>query len=266
MVCGSIMPGFDSLCNCCGQCGMCCCPAGNEKYCDWCNHCCCFGRECCECCPCGANGCIGFPHHLCVCCGNCNIFWYSSCCFPCAVADLYIATYGIDGSNYEASQADSWSHIVCTFVTFSIIVAILQALPRIIGASISLGRIFEGVAGILEMIVWIYALVIFGYAAGKIAKHKGLQYEPEDCCNACYNDGCPGCCGNCMKGCTSCQCCCAYYCCFSVHFDQVARVLETDKALQDQILKGRPDTCKCCNCWETAVPLELTTGSGSAMA
>lgn len=263
MVCGSIMPGFDKMCNFCGCCGTCCCPVSKERFCDCCNHCCCFGRECCECCPCGKDGCIGFTHPLCVCCGNCNLFWYSGCCGPCALADLYVATYAIDGTKYEATEAESWSNIVCTIVTITIISAIVRNIPQLISASTSVAQTIDGVAGLIEMIAWIYSCVIFGYSAAKIAKHKGLKYEPEECCNSCYTDGCAGCFGNCMKCCTSFQCCCAYCCCFAVHFDQVARVIETDQKLQEKILSGRPQECGCCNCWDTAVPLELTTGNGS---
>jgi len=259
------MPGFDSLCNCCGHCGMCCCPVGSkERFCDCCNHCFCFGREICECCPCGADGCIGFPNHLCGCCGNCNIMWYTSCCTVCAVADLYNAASGSQDKGKGSPEA--WSNIVCTVVTGFIIVGIIQALPNIIGASINLGQIFQGVASIIEMVMYIYLAVIFGYSAGQILKKsKTNVYEPEECCNGCHDDGCGGCFSNCMKCCSSWQCCCAYCCCFELHLDQVARFIETDKEMQDVILEGRPEQCKCCNCWDTAEPLELTTSGTNTM-
>jgi len=190
--------------------------------------------------------------------------WYSGCCLPCALADLYIATYAVPGTNYADEQSASWSNIVCTIVTIMIFASIVQNIGMVVGASTNIGQIFRGIAGLIEMVAWVYICVIFGYSAGQILKkNSSTTYEPQECCNSCYNDGCGGCCANCMKCCTSWQCCCAYCCCFEVHFDQVARYLEADPEMQRAIMDGRPPECQCCNCWITEKPIELTVTSGT---
>jgi len=239
------------MCNCCGCFGTCCCPQGREKCCDMCNHCFCFGPMCCEMCPCGSDGCIGIPNPLCGCCGNCNLMWYASCCPVCFVADMLIAT------KTDEDKAQEWSNVVCNCILLMVISAILKTLSGIVAVSV-IGNIGE----IFEMVMYIYFMVVFGYAAKKIAAEKGYAYEPAECCEGCYMDGCSGCCGNCMKCCSSLSCCCAYFCCYDCHFIQVARVIESDAGMQQSITEGRPDNCKCCNCWQTAKPLELTTTTG----
>lgn len=242
MVFGRITPGFDSACNCCGACGTGCCGQGKEQCCDFCNNCFCFGPMCCECCPCGANGCLGYPNHLCGCCGNCNLDWYADCCLPCLIADLFIAT------DTQNAKAEEWSNIVCTVVTLGILMTVLGAIPEV-GSTLS---------QILEIIEWVYLAVVFGFAATKIAQKKGMVYEPQECCTTCYNGNCVG---GCMQCCSSCNCCCAYWCCLPLHMIQVARAIESDSNMQDAIMQGRPQQCQCCNCWKTAKPvqLELTT-------
>jgi len=256
MVCGSINAGVDNMCNCCGCFASCCCPAGKEQCCDFCNHCFCMGPSCMECCPCGADGCIGYPNHLCGCCGNCNLMWYSSCCPSCFVADLYIAT------NTENDKAAAWSNIVCTCVTLTVAASILDYIGQLgeldDSSAMKALRLLRIVSGIVELILGIYVSVIFGYSATKIAQAKGLSYEPGQCCTGCYENGCMSTCGTC---CSSFNCCCAYSCCYEEHFMQVARTLENDQDMQNAIMQGRPQQCQCCNCWQTAVPLELTTGS-----
>jgi len=254
MVCGSINAGVDNMCNCCGCFASCCCPAGKEQCCDFCNHCFCMGPSCMECCPCGADGCIGYPNHLCGCCGNCNLMWYSGCCTYCFVADLYIAT------NTQNDKSAEWSNIVCNCVTIAIIAGIMDGVGQALGANTTIGSILRGVAGIVELVLGIYIAIIFGYSATKIARAKGFNYEADECCTMCYEQGCSSTCGRC---CSSFNCCCAYSCCYENHFMQVARTMESDEAMKNAIMEGRPEQCKCCNCWETRVPLELTTGGTS---
>jgi len=131
---------------------------------------------------------------------------------------------------------------------------------RVLGGIIH--PVIGNLADIVELVVYIYMMVVFGFAATKIAQKKGLTYEPKDCCTKCYKEGCCSTCGTC---CTSCNCCCAYWCCFPLHVVQVARSIEGDSNMQDAIMEGRPQECQCCNCWKTAVPVQLTT-QGTNMA
>jgi len=255
MVCGSLNPSMDGCCNFCGCFAGCCCPKGREQCCDVCNHCFCCGPMCCEMCPCGASGCIGYPNHLCGCCGNCNLMWYADCCAPCLVADLFIAT----DTGGEAGKSAEWSNIMCNFAVLCTVIVLLNVLGSILR---DLNSICQGIANIVEMILHIYLMVVFGVAASRIAKQKGLVYEPQDCCNTCYNDSCFN---GCMKCCTSLNCCCAFCCCEFCHLVQVARTIENDSNMQDAIMSGRPDECQCCNCWKTANVVQLTTSGKMAV-
>lgn len=249
MVCGSLTAGFDTLCNCCGCFGTTCCGVGKEGCCNFCNHCFCFGKMFCEMCPCGHNGCIGFPNHLCGCCGNCNLMCYAGACTPCFVADLHIAT------QTEGEASGEWSNVVCNCV----ILMVLQQIFDMAGQSAKIS-ILRNISQLVQLIYYIYMAIIFGYAAQRIASAKGFDYEAAQCCTMCYEQGCCSTCGRC---CSSFDCCCAFSLCYNIHTLQVARVLETDTNMQNKILEGRPEQCKCCNCWKTRVPLELTTGTGS---
>lgn len=246
MVCGSLS-SIDSACNFCGCFGSMFCAKGRkEQVCDFCNHCFCLGPSCMECCPCGATGCIGFPNHLCGCCGNCNLHWYADCCMPCLIADLVIAT------DTTGEKSAEWNNIVCNCITAGILMLLCQVLGGIVSP------LMNNVSNVIELVVYIYMMVVFGYAATKIAQKKGFTYEPEDCCNKCYNEGCCSTCGSCP---TSFNCCCAYWCCFALHVLQVARAIEDDDNMQSAIVDGRPTDCQCCNCWKTAVPVQLTTSA-----
>lgn len=251
MVCGSINEGCDSLCNCCGCFGTCCCGLGKEKCCDWCNHCFCLGPSCCECMPCGMDGCMGYPNPLCGCCGNCNLMWYASCCPSCFVADMLIAT---DTANDKDKE---WSNVVCTCITLWILASIFNSISRMDPKLSAVGLISAG----FQIALFAYFTVIFGYAATKIAQKKGLEYEPAECCTKCYDGCCTG-----WGCCSSCWCCLTFCCCYDCHFIQVARTLEKDDNMKNAILDGRPQSCKCCNCWDTAEPLELMTGTAGTVA
>lgn len=152
---------------------------------------------------------------------------------------------------------------MCNFISVGVIMAILDTVTRIIGGSVA-PYIGQGISGILEICLYVYATVVFAYSAGKIAKKNGFQYEPANCCTGCYEEGV---CSKSVTCCTSCNCCCAYFCCEGCHALQVARALEKDQTMQEAITGGRPKGCdKCCNCWVTDKPLELVTSGTSGTA
>lgn len=239
-----------NACLCLGCCGTCCCPVGKERYCSCFNHCCCCGQNCMECCPCGAQGCLGIPTHLCNCCGNCNLMCYADCCPLCSLADLHIAT--IKDPNQAKGE---WATVVCTLVTLFIVSEILLGFcPNRSGCE-TWQTILQTLGSIVELFLGIYVLVIFGTAATRVSKAKGFQYEPAECFESCCQDQCCLCC-------TSCTCCCTYWCCSGCHYMQVMRTIEgTD--MEQNIMNGRPEQCKCCNCWQGASNEGGNTGTGT---
>lgn len=232
--------GAGSACNPCGKAGTALCGPGKEGCCSFCNNC--FGilPSGCECCPCGSTGCLGFKNPLCSCCGNCNLMCYGCWCSPCFLADVAIA----DGS--ESDKAERWSSVMCTILTLEVISQVLFNL-----GSISTDLAFlSNIGYIFYYASMIYFSVIFGKAATKIASKQSLKYEPAECCEACCSAEamcCPGC-NPC--GCSSLSCCCTYWCCFGCHFMQVARSMEPLTELTTNIENGRPEDCRCCNCWK----------------
>lgn len=239
------------MCLPCGRVGKTCCPLDvAEGKCSGCNHCCCFGTQCCECCPCGRDGCLGYSNHLCGCCGNCNLIWYMAFCGPCFFADLHIAA-----GDKEDPTAE-WSRIFCNFLMFGLIVQTLQIFKGGAGdaydkdfgdwdSSDWIDVVLFNIGNFIGCIFMIYSCVIFGRAASAIARKQNSEYEPAECCEEKCFSCWPGWCGSC----TSCNCCLTYWCCLPLHILQVARSMEESEELTTNIKNGRPEDCRCCNCW-----------------
>jgi len=221
---------------CLGCVGTMFCPVGREACCS------CLNNRCCESCV-GVDGCIGYPGPLCGCCGNCNLCCYAMNCPACFLADLTVATTGDD---------KTWASNVTTLVVCGMIVGLFQSAPSWFGVEFGMGKQYDpdvenswayflGTAGqVMEFVLWMYATILFGKAASAIAVAKGYEYEAAECFDNC----CPG--GAC---CTSCTCCCAYTCFEGCHYMQVARDLEGTELVTNIVNQGRPESCRCCNCW-----------------
>jgi len=247
----------DSCCLCLGSVATYCCKKDEQEgICSPCNHCCCFGPMCCECCPCGKDGCIGYPNHLCGCCGNCNLMWYQGCCLPCFLADMHVA-----GAEDLEDPSASWASVMCNLILLQFLVNILSQSsntsdPDEMDTVTIVAIIASSIGMVLEIVLAIYTMLLFGRAANRIARRNSMVYEPGEYCESCCSDTmCAGCC-------TSCECCCAYFCCLVPHMLQVARFMETSEELQTKIMNGRPEQCGCCNCWKQGdhAPLQAEDG------
>lgn len=211
--------------------------------------CACFNNSCFECCAfgCCKDGCIGYTNNLCGCCGNCNLFCYATACSPCFVADLAVATTG---------DKTEWKRVATILITLGLFsYAMGMASPERPGQQLDygtlstaelVGLVLARIADVIEIIVYVFTAVTFGKAASRIAKEKGLNYEPADCCMRCCTPEEK----KCRECCSSWKCCCAYSICFGCHMMQVARSMEDNQELVTNIVdKGRPEECQCCNCW-----------------
>lgn len=181
---------------------------------------------------------------------------YADCCGACMLADLHIATI----SDRERA-AHEWSSVVCTLCTLGIIGSVMQSMWQN-GKSPDGGAdwilfAISTVGDIIGIISVVYATVIFGKAATAIAKAQGLEYEPAECMTNCCSDDM--CCG----GCCSLVCCCTYCCCGDCHFIQVARSFEGSQELVSNVEEGRPEKCRCCNCWVQPGVDTVSTAAGT---
>jgi len=183
--------------------------------------------------------CLGFQTPLCACCENCPLCWYAACCKYCYVADLTVATTG---------KPEQWQDVVyplVTWYTVSQILVFAGSLP------IPLAFIIRTLGSIIENVVNISMMVMFGKAATNYARKQGIAYEAAGCCSSC---GCNLDCSECNIACDlSLMCCLTYVFCGPCHMIQVGRVMEKDSVAMTSIKAGRPEDCdQCCDCWDVA--------------
>jgi len=189
--------------------------------------------------------CIGIHAPLCGCCENCALCWYAGCCEYCYIADLSVATSG---------NKEKWKDVAYPLVFWYVMAQIFQQVGGMLPAASTGRSLCSTIQQIIEALLHISSLVMFGNAAADYAKSQSWTYEGETCCgeNGCrFNLGCGD--DGCGMGCGITPICClTYWCCFQCHFVQVGRSMEGNASAPGNIKAGRPDECRdhCCDCWD----------------